>query len=91
MKVRRDGRHRKMCTDDECTNKAGTGQRTNDAAAKNAQIRLRQEECAKGTELRSNDDAAAKDALIKSSKEESALGMEQSANYAVVKDAQTWP
>ena len=39
------------------------GQRSNDAAVKDAQIKLRKEECARGMEQRSNY-AAAKDAQI---------------------------
>jgi hypothetical protein len=63
-------------------------QRSNDAAVKDAQIQLRQEECALSMGQRSND-AAVMDASIKSSKEECALGMGQSrnANNAAVMDA----
>jgi hypothetical protein len=47
------------------------GQRSIDAAVKDAQTMLRKEECASGMGQRSND-AAVMDALIKSSKEECA-------------------
>ena len=63
--------------------------RSNDVAAKVAQILLRKEEYALGMEQRSSDAAAAKDAQIASSKEECVGGMEQAKHDAAVKDAQT--
>ena len=50
------------------------GQRSNDAARRDAQIKLRMEECASGMGLRSNY-AAFKHALLKLKKEECAGDM----------------
>ena len=57
--------------------------RSKDAAVKDAQIMLREEECAKGTEQSLNY-VALKDAPIKLRMEECVLSMEQSAAYAAV-------
>ena len=64
------------------------GQRSNDAAVKDAQAMRRREECALAMELRSND-AAVKDAQAMQRREECALGMEQCGQRrnAAVKDA----
>jgi hypothetical protein len=63
------------------------GQRGNYAAVKDAQIKLREEECALGTGQRSNY-ATVKDVQIKFAKGECALGMGQRSNDATLKDAQ---
>ena len=52
------------------------GRKSNDAAVKDAQIKLRKEECALGMGHRSStNDAARKDAQVKFGKEECALDM----------------
>ena len=65
------------------------GQRSNDAAVKDAQNLLGKEECALGMVLRSNY-AAVMDVQNKPGKEDCAFGMGQSGQRsdAVVKDAQ---
>ena len=64
-----------------------TVQRPSDAAARDAQIMLRKEECARSMEQRSNY-AAMMGAQIKLNREEYALGMEQQrANNAALMDA----
>ncbi len=62
----------------------------NDAALKNAQIKLRRAECARsmGQRLHIND-AAVMDALVLLKREEYAGGTEQSSNDAVPRDVQT--
>jgi hypothetical protein len=63
----------------------GQRKNTNDAAAKDAQIKLSREECASNTGQRKNTNGAAlKDAQIKLSKAGCALSMEQRSNYAAV-------
>ena len=63
------------------------GQRSNDAAVKAAQIKLRKEECVGGMEQRKkSNNAAVLDAQIKWSKEECALSTEQRPNDVAVKD-----
>ena len=66
------------------------GQRPNDAGRKDAQIKLRKEECAKGMGQRSKY-ARRKDARIKFKRQEcaSSMGQRSNANYAAKKDAQT--
>eukprot|EP00984_Skeletonema_dohrnii_P010459 scaffold4065_cov161-Skeletonema_dohrnii-CCMP3373.AAC.4 len=63
------------------------GQRRS-AAAKDAQIKLSMEECARGME-QSADYVALRAAQIKSSMEVSALGTEQRSDHAAAMDAQT--
>ena len=66
----------------------GMGQRSNDVAMKDAQIKFRKEECALGMGQRSNY-AAVKDAQIKLEEEECAIGTEQRSrsNDAAAKGA----
>ena len=66
------------------------GQRSNYAAVKDAQIKLKKEECAKDMGQRSIN-VAVKDAQTMLKKEECALDMGQRSNYAAVKDAQIMP
>jgi len=61
-------------SEEECAK--DMGQRSNDAAVKDSQIKLKKEECASGMGQRSND-AAVKDAQIKLKKEECAKDMGQ--------------
>ena len=67
---------------------SGTEQGESNAASEDAQIYVKQEECAKGMGQRGND-AEVKDAQIKSSKGGYVLSTEQRSNAAAVKDAQT--
>ena len=61
------------------------GQRS-DAALKDAQIKLKREECVEGMVQRGND-AASKNAQIMRKREECASSTEQRSNYAAVMDA----
>jgi hypothetical protein len=63
------------------------GQNSNDAAVKDAQTKLRREECAGDMAQRSKD-AALRDVRMGLSKEECAKGMEQRSTYtyAAAKD-----
>jgi len=73
---------------EECA--GGVGQRSNDAAVKDAPTTLSKEECAGGT-WQSRNYAVVKDARIYLRLEERVLGMGQRRNYAAVKDAQIKP
>ena len=74
-----------MPSEEECVSSMGQ-KYTNDAASKDAQIKLRREEYASGMEQRSND-AVLRDAKVIFRGEECALNMEQGSNDAAAKVA----